>query len=336
MLKHEYEIRLDNQSIVKPCQDNADAIPTIRYSFVSISDLDNVEKDSAVGRPTHTYLRSNLLLTMCTTDILAVVRSVEELGSITTKTTQKTLPKRNINLVDSSGRQVQLTLWNNHAETFHPEGNPVVAIKNVRVSDFNGTGVGGFVSRLTDTEYRGELGRSLSTINTSAIQLDPDVAGARELHQWYQTQGKAANFKSMSEGGSGGGHHGAEPYKTLQQAKLENLGSGDKPDFFSNRCYITALRTETISYMACPTENCNKKVNEETPGTYFCEKCRRSFDRIDYRYVLSATVQDVTSQSYVSIFNETGQQILKHTAEEMEHFKANVTEDAVLRFVFNY
>jgi replication factor A1 len=45
--------------------------------------------------------------------------------------------KRDLQLVDKTGA-VNGTLWGEEAEVFAAEGNPVIAVKGARVSDFGG------------------------------------------------------------------------------------------------------------------------------------------------------------------------------------------------------
>ena len=55
----------------------------------------------------------------------------------------KELVKREIILVDRSETEVSLTLWGNTAINFSAVGNPIVAAKGVRVSDYNGVTLSG-------------------------------------------------------------------------------------------------------------------------------------------------------------------------------------------------
>lgn len=57
--------------------------------------------------------------------------------------------------------------------------------------------------------------------------------------------------------GSGGGGS----YKTFGESKLENLRTNDKPDYYSVVAMIAMINKERALYKACPTDECNKKVN---------------------------------------------------------------------------
>ena len=61
------------------------------------------------------------------------------------------LRKRDITMVDKSLAEINVTIWGTAAENFDPTGNPVVAIKGAKVSDYNNV--------------------SLSTLGSSVIQV---------------------------------------------------------------------------------------------------------------------------------------------------------------------
>lgn len=48
-LKNDYEMTLNGDSTVIPCDDSSD-VPTLQYSFVPIGDLEAHEKDAIVGK----------------------------------------------------------------------------------------------------------------------------------------------------------------------------------------------------------------------------------------------------------------------------------------------
>ena len=48
---------------------------------------------------------------------------------------------------------------------------------------------------------------------------------------------------------------------------------------------ISYVKSENVSYPACPSEGCNKKVTEIGSGSWRCEKCDKSYPAPLYRYV---------------------------------------------------
>lgn len=48
-MKNDYEMTLNGESSIIPCEDSCD-VPMVQCDFVAISDLENKEKDSIVGK----------------------------------------------------------------------------------------------------------------------------------------------------------------------------------------------------------------------------------------------------------------------------------------------
>ena len=57
--------------------------------------------------------------------------------------------------------EISLTLWGKTAESFDPSGNPVIAIKGCKVSDYSGV--------------------SLGALSSSIVQVNPDIPKCHEL-----------------------------------------------------------------------------------------------------------------------------------------------------------
>ena len=82
---------------------------------------------------------------------------------------------------------------------------------------------------------------------------------AHELRGWFDNHGSSAVAASISSSrGPGGG--GVGSYKTFAEVKIENLGNGEKPDYYNVKAIVAMINKERALYMACPSEECNKKV----------------------------------------------------------------------------
>lgn len=147
-------------------------------------------------------------------------------------------------------------------------------------------------------------GRTLSVTQSTVFQINPDIPESHALRGWFDQNGAETDYKSISNqtgiGGSGSqGGMGtmsssmSAAYKTLDQTKDEGLGMGDKADYFSTRACILYAKKDNSMYMACPGENCNKKVVDQNDGTYRCEKCARNYANFNWRMILN-----VFSHSY--------------------------------------
>lgn len=276
-IKNDYELFLNNDSLIEPCDDTCD-LPTMQYNFVDIGDLGNFNADALV-------------------DILGIVINADDVTQITTKTTNRQVSKRDITLLDRSEKSVRATLWGEEAETFDEFVGkfPVLALKGAKVSDFGG--------------------RSLSILGSTNMRINPmDLQEAHSLRGWYDNVGKDSNVESLSGLRSDGGGCG---YKTFFQMDHENLGMGDKADYFTSKATVLYMKKDNCLYKACPTAECNKKVIDEGDGNYRCEKCNKTYPNFKYRLMLLTNLADFTGNHWVTCFQETAELLLKITADEL-------------------
>ncbi|KXS09224.1 replication factor-a protein [Gonapodya prolifera JEL478] len=288
-VQNEYEMTLDPSSVVERCDDSAAAnVPGTKFNFVPLDRLMEFEKDQTI-------------------DVVGVVHSYSEATTIIGKQSQKPIEKRELTLVDDSNRQVRLTLWGRQATEFRAEDNPVLAVKGARLGDYGG--------------------RSLSASAGCSLVFNPDVPEATNLRAWYDHLQPKPDFNGYNNAGPGATAGGAtarkDNFKMISQIKDESLGQSDTPDFFNVRATIIFIRNENIGYPACPTPNCNKKVTEEAPGQWRCEKCNKTYPEPHYRYILSVSVSDHTGQAWLTAFNEIGVQLLGMEAGDVLRLKDN-------------
>ncbi|CAL1705705.1 unnamed protein product [Somion occarium] len=285
-VSNEYELGFERHTEVEECRDTQ-SLPTIRYNFVPLSGLQDLVKDA-----------------IC--DVIGVVKEVGELGSINSKF-GKTVTKRELTLVDKSNFSVRLTLWGKQAEQYSEMNEPVVAFKGVKVGDFGG--------------------RSLSMFSSSMMTINPDIPEAHALRGWYDAGGNQASFQAHSNsfsGAAGGALSGfnRSEMKSLQEVNdmLSNTTTdlSEKPVYFSARATIMHIKQENVAYPACPT--CNKKVFEQHDG-WRCEKCERSYEKPEYRYIITMAVADHTQQAWFQGFNEAGEVIFHRPANKLMEIK---------------
>ncbi|KAI9446599.1 replication factor-a protein [Lactarius indigo] len=257
-------------------------VPVIRYHFVKVAALQELQKEA-----------------IC--DVIGVVREVGDLSEIMTKN-NKTAQKRELKIVDDSEFEVRLTLWGKQAEQYSTPVDTVIAFKGVRVGDFQG--------------------RSLSLLSSGSVAVSPDIPEAHALKGWYVDGGAQKTFATHSQGGLSSGSSGAinrNEMRTIFDVKEAQLGMSDKADFFSTRATIMHIKTDNLVYPACPT--CNKKVTESHDG-WRCEKCDRSYEKPEYRYIISMAVGDHTGQMWLSGFNDVGNTLFGMTGNELHDIRA--------------
>ncbi|XP_035648116.1 replication protein A 70 kDa DNA-binding subunit-like [Oncorhynchus keta] len=277
-LKNDYEMTLNGESTIIPCEDTQD-VPMVQCNFVSIADLQAREKDTIL-------------------DVIGVCKSVSDVTRLNTKNNRE-VSKRTLNLMDQSGKLVEVTLWGEEAETFDGSGQPILAIKGAKLSDYGG--------------------RSLSASFSSTVMVNPDIPEAYKLRGWYDKEGHSMAGQSLTEARTGGG--GNTNWKTLADIKTEHLGHGDKADYFSCIATIVYIRKENCLYQACPSQDCNKKVVDQQNGMFRCEKCDKEFPNFKYRLILSANIADYGDNQWVTCFQESAEAILGQNAAYLGQLK---------------
>lgn len=280
-VNNDYELTFERDTQIEKAEDN-EGVPQVRFNFTTLADLQTVDKDATI-------------------DCIGILSDVGEVSEITSKTSGKPFSKRELTLVDDSGYNVRLTIWGNTAQSFDTQPESTIAFKGVKVSDFGG--------------------RSLSLLSSGSMTVDPDIDEAFKLKGWYDVNGRTSNFQShantMGAVGSATAGGRKDDYKTVAQVGEENLGMGESTDWFSLKATILYVKQDNVAYPACQSEGCNKKVVETDPGQWRCEKCDKTWDRPDYRYIMSVNVGDHTGQLWLSCFNETGLAIMGISANEL-------------------
>ncbi|XP_062219115.1 replication protein A 70 kDa DNA-binding subunit C-like [Phragmites australis] len=299
-LNNDCEVTLDASiSSVEICPSDDYSIPRQQYNFRQISEIENMDNDTLV-------------------DLLGVVTSIGPSSTIMRKSGTET-QKRTLQLKDMSGRSVEVTFWGNFCGV---EGqqlqlqcdsglNPILALRGARVNDFSG--------------------RSVSTISITQLRINPDFPDAERLRQWYIIEGKTAACVSLSREMSNKGR--VDVRKTIAQIKAENLGRSDKPDWITIKAAISEVRSESFYYPACPLmfneKPCNKKAIQNSDGMWHCERCDKSFENCEYRYLVTFQIQDHTSTTYVTAFQEAAEQIFGHSAQEIFSIRTVNQDDAL-------
>ncbi|XVF52126.1 hypothetical protein PTKIN_Ptkin04bG0239700 [Pterospermum kingtungense] len=286
-LNNEHEIFLDSTSTVQPCYEDDNRIPRQQFHFRTISDIEGMENNNIV-------------------DIIGVVIFISPAGSLMRKNGTET-QKRTLHLKDTSGRSVELTLWGafcnvegQKLQSLCDSGEfPVLAVKAGRVSDFNGKAVG--------------------TISTTQLFINPDFPEAHRLKEWYVNEGRNTPSVSISRETSSVSR--TDNRKTISQIKDERLGTSEKPDWITVVATLAYIKLDSFCYTACPIINgdrqCNKKVTNNGDGKWWCDKCEKLVDECDYRYIIQFQIQDHTGITWVTAFQESGEDLMGVSAKDL-------------------
>ncbi|XP_035155291.1 replication protein A 70 kDa DNA-binding subunit isoform X4 [Callithrix jacchus] len=269
-VKNDYEMTFNNETSVMPCEDDHH-LPTVQFDFTGIDNLESKSKDSLV-------------------DIIGICKSYEDATKITVRSNNREVAKRNIYLMDTSGKVVTATLWGEDADKFDGSRQPVLAIKGARVSDFGG--------------------RSLSVLSSSTIIVNPDIPEAYKLRGWFDSEGQALDGVSISDLKSGGLGGSSTNWKTLYEVKSENLGQGDKvniADFQENQwvtCFqesAEAILGQSAAYLGelkDKNEQAFEEVFQNANFRSFIFRVRVKVETYNDESRIKATVMDVKPVDY--------------------------------------
>lgn len=290
-LTHEFELTFGNVT-VEACDDDA-GISQIKGDWQPLSLF------SDGGGPRDGNL-----------DVVAIVRKAEPVGTIISSKSGKELTKREVVLCDDSGFDIRCTFWGDVAlkEDAFWDKQPTLCAKGLRVGDFGGV--------------------SLSSGFSSQLLWDSqDQPRSVELRQWWSEGGKEASTMGLT--GGGGGMQGRDvPFTergVLEDIKSRQLGYGEKPDYIGVAATLNFVRSEKLWYEACASEGCQKKVVQNTDGTWMCEKCNSTSQDCQRRYIVSCTFIDDSGQQWVSAFNESALELFgKVDADQLAIYKEEV------------
>ncbi|XP_036354745.1 replication protein A 70 kDa DNA-binding subunit-like [Octopus sinensis] len=197
-----------------------------------------------------------------------------------------------------AGSVVTVTLWGEQAERFvvtEEAPHPTVAIKGARLSNFNGC--------------------SLNTSTNSTVIFHPERRDAYKLAGWYLRGGSEIEFSNLA-----GKEDQIAPrtvnWKTFGECGGESV-DGNTAEYYTVKASVVFLRKETCVYLACPSEDCNKKLVEQGNGVYRCEKCQKDWPKYKRRFMLQIHLADHTDSQWVTCFHSMAEKMLGCKMEEI-------------------
>jgi len=167
-------------------------------------------------------------------------------------------------------------------------------------------------------------GRTLSMIGGSTMTVNPNIPSAHVLRGWYDSVGVNQSFAANSSASSGLGgvitFNRAE-VRTIEDIKA-NLQIAEKAEMFSCRGSILYVEGDNPAYPACHNQSCKKKVVSTVDG-WHCEKCGKTWEEPEYRYIISMTASDHTGRAWLQGFHDVGLAVFNMSADDLMHIKNN-------------
>jgi len=279
-LNHRYELSFDNACNVEPASDDV-AIGHLKFEFVDLRAL----QSRAIP---------------CFVDLCGVVKSYQDVAKLTSKDNRE-LIKRDLDLADDTGFTLRVTLWGDFAQKPDSDfaGNPVLAIKGVKINDF------------------GE--RSGSTVSSTTLKFNPDdVPEVKRMQSWWKEGGSTQQLTNLTQigGGGGGGARVDAKTMTLKEVRAATELVGAKPEYFNTyaRHQVVQLRKQgeklQIYYLACKEQKpnglaCNRKVGDDSRCQY-CDK----FVETSVRLMPRCQYTDSTDSLWLTTFDQGAQTVL--------------------------
>ncbi|KAJ8566036.1 hypothetical protein K7X08_030513 [Anisodus acutangulus] len=110
------------------------------------------------------------------------------------------------------------------------------------------------------------------------------------------------------------------------QKTISNGASGSA--ILSNNGNLSAQRSGQASFAnSSKFRQCNKKVTRSGNSRWQCDRCNQEFEECDYRYLLQAQIQDHTGLTWMTSFQESGEEILGCPAKELYMMKYEEADD---------
>lgn len=281
LIKSEYKLFLDEKAEVKLLQDDG-RINKISFKFVKIGDLPSIEQYSTV-------------------DIRAMVIEIGEKNIIRTRKMEER-EVRKIQLGDSTGYKVEMTIWGKKSE-FNFDTNIVYGFKCLKVNNYKGKSL--------------NMGEE-----SSIIELD-DKEAMTEKMECTNFEG---NFKNLPIEKIEETMAQIFPIKSIKEI-IDLLDSSDDEKFKFPLCKTKASLVqinlnERSFYLGCP--ECKKKISE---GDTECPFCRKTFAAPANYYSLSVKLKDHSGDFYADVLGAVGQKITGMSCEEFKDIMISGDED---------
>ena len=208
---------------------------------------------------------------------------------------------RKIILCDSSFYKVQFTLWNKFTELDLKQGN-ILLLKYIRVGNYNNN-------------------ICLTTIDNSSIDINPNIINQNineydDLKKLIEEGIKEEDFKYIENNKDNSSSN--SKYKSLcnnniilidnliknLQNKFLNSSQNDISEIFTIKATVLEFEHGSKNYYyGCPNKICRKKLIKKD-NDYFCPGCETIINDLEYYYILTLRVIDVSREHALNLFGD--------------------------------
>lgn len=260
---HRYELTFEKDAVIESVADDTGIAELSSFKFVDIAAV--AQKQAP-----------------CRVDLCGIVSAFKPIGTVTTKDGRE-LTKRDITLVDDTGSSMEVTLWNELAQTEDKkfESNPLIGIKSILVKEFNG-------------------GRSGSTLERNGLFFEPDGSVANRIRKWWASGGSSQAVASISSTGGGGGRARNARDCNLATMRQASENAGEQPEF-----YNCVGRMALLQF---------RKKGEQVP--IYREVVKDG--KANLRFLIRCRFTDFSDSAWLTTFHEAAEQVLKMKVEDVQ------------------
>ncbi|XP_057837225.2 replication protein A 70 kDa DNA-binding subunit A-like [Cryptomeria japonica] len=289
-LNSHLEITLDNNSILKRCDDVVECEAN-NSQFTPINEI--------------TYCTNNTLV-----DVIGIVVAVGEPSLIRRKDGSE-VTKRIVKINDASTFTIDVNLW---GETWQRLGEDlksmhttqtaiVLAVRNAHVGYFNG--------------------KVVNTTTTTTLNINPSIPETETL----MSRGKISD--ALLPLSCVAGQLNSQYSRMTITAVLERTSVLSKTVESTIRAVVRIIKTDSFCYPACPLKfngkECKKKCTQQSDNQWFCSRCQTAVPECNYKYLLQMKLQDHTGALWATAFDEVGTNILQISAKELYMLQYDLT-----------
>jgi len=285
-IKSDFRLNIEDYTAIKEVFDDG-SVKYYKFNFKKIKDISEMANETFV-------------------DVIGFIYDVGNKTKLKTKLGDMELKR--VILADDSETMIEVSLWKEFAARNDLKNDMVVALKNLRIKEFNG--------------------KKLNTSEETCIYIEPNVEETNKIKEFkanyegdYKTINELGSSQNINSNNSvqrlGNYQQGNEPIVPLREV-LNNVeqesGSEDKVPYFKVKCYISKFNHDERNVYAGCIE-CKRKVVPETYG-YSCLSCNKKMEEPLYIYSFSIKIKDFSADTYLDVFSQCGEKIIDMSAKE--------------------
>jgi replication factor A1 len=239
-------------------------------------------------------------------DIIGYVIEVKELFTVSTRQGTSANLRKAI-IADDSELKLELTLWKEFSELPIQQGD-IISVKSAKVGEYQG--------------------KSLSTLDTSIVQINPqrpeaEILSSRMLELIKQgvtfkfIVNQVSNFQEITQINL--------IYIKEMLYQCNNIVDDKFPTYNIKATVISLKHEERNFYPGC-NDVCKKKLIKEG-SLWRCNACDRSYDIPIYYFTFSVRIKDASGEYFLDFFGQVGEKILNIPAHDYSELVANKQND---------